>query len=136
MRIVSTLEFLRILFDNPSLSMEDMILLWRRGIIEEYDLINKDNPIDRKSAARITHQYMLMEMKVGDIKDITPALVLRDLYDCRVCVNHIAQVFLRKLMEGMEIPGLSDEKFIIFDSKKEVSAYEAMNIRDKLRTIS
>lgn len=135
MSAVSTLDFLKIVVDNPSLGEEDLVMLWRRGVIEEYDILNKNNPIDRKSAARIVHQYMLIEKRVSDIEDISSASQLRDLYDCRICVNHIAQVFLRNIMSGIEIPGLSDARFLIFDSKKEVSTEEAKSIKEKLLTI-
>ena len=41
----------------------------------------------------------LKVMKVNDL-DISGAKDLKDLYDCRVCANHIAQVYLRGIMDA------------------------------------
>lgn len=135
MSFVSTLEYLKIIFDNPLLEEADVKLLWEKGIIEEYDVLNLSRPVDRRSAARIAHQYMLKEINISDIEDISSASILRDLYDCRVCVNHIAQVYLRHIMDGIEIPGLSESGFVIFDSRKEVGIDEARRIKEKLKSL-
>lgn len=86
-----------------------------------------DRPLVRADAARIVHLY-LKEKGYKDISDIEKASVLRDLYDCRVCVNHIAQVYLRGIMEPYEIDGISDTPFLIFDSGRKVSKEEAQRI--------
>ena len=70
-----------------------------RGWIEEQDLLNLEEALDRRSAARILHMYLRIVRGVKDAEDITPAYGLRDLFDCRVCANHIAQVYVRGIMD-------------------------------------
>ena len=98
--------------------------------IEEQDLINKDKQIDRRNAARILHEYMQNELDIKDIKDITPAYVLKDLFDCRVCANHIAQVYLRGLMKSVEMG-----EIYMFDLHGNVTLEEINNIKCKLNGI-
>ncbi|MCR4832538.1 MAG: hypothetical protein K5900_03090 [Butyrivibrio sp.] len=95
-------------------------------IIEAPDL-----EVTRSDAARILHLFVKNVLEIRDIEDITPAGVLRDLYDCRVCVNHIAQVYLRGLMQGVRIPDIGTD-FEIFDSKGLLSRQEAAVIAEKV----
>ena len=46
--------------------------------------------------------YLLKVMKVSDL-DISGAAALKDLYDCRVCANHVAQVYTRGIMDAKNI---------------------------------
>ena len=55
--------------------------------------------LTRIDAAIMLHKYMLEVAGIPDLGDISGAAVLKDLYDCRKCVNHIAQVYLRGLMK-------------------------------------
>ncbi len=89
--------------------------------------------LTRKAAAKITHVYMRDVLKIQDMEDINPAEILRDLYDCRTCVNHIAQVYLRGIMDAVEIKGISEESMFIFDGKDKVSRKEALEIVDRVR---
>ncbi|WP_143405016.1 hypothetical protein [Eubacterium uniforme] len=98
--------------------------------VEEQDLINKDNQIDRRNSARILHMYLLNELNIKDADDITPAYVLKDLFDCRVCANHIAQVYLRGLMESVKIG-----EICIFDLHGDVKDEDIKNIKCKLNDI-
>ena len=95
--------------------------------IEEQDLINKDKQIDRRNAARILHMYLLNELSIKDVKDITPAYVIKDLFDCRVCANHIAQIYVRGFMEAVHIGTLC-----IFDVHGKVTVEEADEIIERL----
>ncbi len=72
------------------------------GVTESIDAIGEDDPIDRRSAARILHMYMKNICGIKDLPDISAAGCLMDLYDCRICVNHIAQVYLRGLMKASD----------------------------------
>ena len=98
--------------------------------IEEQDLINKDYQIDRKNVVRILHMYLLNELSIKDVKDITPAYVIKDLFDCRVCANHIAQIYLRGLMEPIKIG-----EICMFDLHGDVNDEEIKNIKCKLSAI-
>lgn len=131
MDTISTEQFLCLLYDKQ-LKEEEINSLRRMGIIEEYDIINLGEPIVRKSAARIIHEYLIKELKKEDLEDISGAAVLRDLYDCRVCVNHIAQVYLRGIMKGKAIPGLSENGFIIFDANSVLELDEAILLKNKI----
>lgn len=71
-----------------------------KGIIEDYDVINRTAPIERRSAARIIHEALLKEYNEADESDWLSADMLSDLYDCHSCVNHIAQVYVKGIMTG------------------------------------
>ena len=73
------------------------------GWLEFEDKLYRDNEINRKNIARIIHLYLLKEKGISDLKDISKAGELRDLYDCRVCANHVAQVYLRDIMSAKEL---------------------------------
>ena len=69
-----------------------------KGWLEEQDELYSEWNLDRRSAARIIHNFMKIECAVKDIRDWDNAKRLKDLYDCRVCANHIAQVVEQKIM--------------------------------------
>lgn len=73
------------------------------GWLEFEDKLYRDDEINRKNIARIIHLYLLKEKGISDLKDISKAAELRDLYDCRVCANHVAQVYLRDIMSAKEL---------------------------------
>lgn len=74
-----------------------------RGWLEDSDERHPESMLNRQTAARIIHQFMVVELHVPDIADISAAEKIRDLYTCRVCANHIAQVYLRGIMGAQEI---------------------------------
>ncbi len=84
----------------------------KNGWLEAEDEISKDRPLTRKKAARIFHMYLLKVLHVNDL-DISGAKDLRDLYDCRICANHIAQAYMRGIMNARELK--RDGGFLWFD---------------------
>ena len=86
------------------------------GWLEAEDELFRENPITRKNAARICHMYLLKVMNVRDL-DIKGAEDLKDLYDCRACANHIAQVYLRGIMDAKNI--MRGGEFLWFDLNGE-----------------
>lgn len=104
----------------------------REGWVSAEDVYNAERSLDRQTAARIVHGYIRIVQGAEDLPDITAASFLRDLYDCRLCVNHIAQVCLRGIMDARKIPGISDRGFFIFDHRAEVSEEEAEEIISRL----
>ena len=74
-----------------------------RGWIEDQDERFCDKILNRQTAARIIHQFMKIELGVPDLADISGANELADLYTCHTCVNHIAQVYLRGIMEAQTV---------------------------------
>lgn len=102
----------------------------KRGWLEDSDEINPQNFLDRRTAARIIHQFMKIEMHIPDEKDISKAEILKDLYTCRVCANHIAQVVVKNII----LPVLSpDGTTYIFDSLAPVTKKEQQSIINRLK---
>lgn len=101
-----------------------------RGIITDYDIINWKNAVERRSAARIIHQTMYYELGERDEDDWSAAEALADLYSCNTCVNHIAQVYVKGIMQGRE-EGLFD----LYSSmtRAEAAAVTARMIDSTLR---
>jgi len=67
----------------------------REGWLEEEDTLYPDFGIDRRAAARIIHQFIKIKLGIADVSDWSRAKKCADLYDCRVCAAHIAQVVER-----------------------------------------
>ena len=84
-----------------------------KGWLEYEDKLYSEDPIVRKNAARIIHMYLLKEKGMSDLPSIKEAEVLHDLYDCRVCANHVAQVFMRGLMDAKDLAVKGG--FLVFD---------------------
>lgn len=101
----------------------------KEGWLEAEDEVFKDLPLTRKNAARICHMYLLKVMKVRDL-DISGAAKLRDLYDCRACADHIAQVYLRGIMDAKNIK--RDGEFLWFDLNGEDDDAYNSNVIDRL----
>ncbi|MBE6023746.1 MAG: rhodanese-like domain-containing protein [Cellulosilyticum sp.] len=68
------------------------------GWLEEADILWANKAIERRVAARIIHQFLRKECREMDEADWNLARQLGDLYDCRTCVNHVAQVFVKGVM--------------------------------------
>lgn len=91
-----------------------------KGIIEDYDVTNMSNPIERRSAARIVHEALLTEFLEKDESEWSVAENLLDLYSCRTCVMHIAQVYVKGIMLARE--------HNVFDVKGNMTVAEAEEI--------
>ena len=102
-----------------------------RGWLEDQDERFCDKNLNRQTAARILHQFMKIELRVPDLQDISPANVLADLYTCHTCVNHIAQVYIRGIMEA-QIVERDGVEYKVFNHLEEVSEEEAINIIKKV----
>lgn len=96
-----------------------------KGIIDDYDLANKGEPIEKRAAARIAHQVLLQEYHETDEADWSSAERLKDLYDCGSCVIHIAQMYAKGIMEPKE------EDF--FDYLGTLTYQEAKTIVSKMK---
>ncbi len=125
-------EFLNIIYDSDDPGL--IGLLYEKGLAEPQDRSDPDRDLQRSDAARLVHLYLQKEAGIRDLADISKASVLRDLYDCRVCVNHIAQVYLRGIMDGVGIEGMPGD-FLIFDHKRHVDRAETVRIRDILKNV-
>ncbi len=117
-------------FSKPTsaLSKEELLRYAHfRGWIEDDDERHPDASLNRQTAARIAHQFLRIECNLPDIEDISPATTLKDLYNCRVCANHIAQIYLRGIMNAMEYQ-TENQTVQIFNHLETVSQNEAKEI--------
>lgn len=133
-------EFITLLSEHfsPQLPLQENIVKYahQKGWIEDQDEVNQNNPIDKRTAARIIHQFMKIQLKILDTKDITPAEILKDLYTCRVCVNHVSQVFVKGIMNSEEIQNpTTDEIVQIFNMTRILTREEVEQIILRLRDI-
>lgn len=133
-------DFLKLLFTKFSfvvkeVSFENISLFAKyghfRGWLEDLDENNLQQFLDKRTAARIIHQFMKIELKMMDKEDISGANVLKDLYTCRVCVNHVAQVFVQKVMDA-ETVVFEDEEVLIFNMNRLVLEVEVKKILEVL----
>lgn len=79
--------------------MSGMAVGERHGWLNAQDGLEAKKPIHRSAVARILHEFMRRELGEQDERSIAAAKVLKDLYDCRTCVNHVAQVYCKGIME-------------------------------------
>ena len=109
-----TEDFIRELCKATGEEYSDVFTRGRReGWLEEADELYPDRDISRKNVARILHQYLLKVRDIPDIGDISEAYKLKDLFDCRICANHVAQVYLRGLMDAKNL--MKEGEFLWFD---------------------
>lgn len=101
---------------------------YSKGWLEDMDVTGRKLPISRKSAARIVHQFMRFELRETEFLEISPAGELQDLYDCRSCVMHVAQVYCKGIMDEL----VFGEGSLIFGMDKLVCADECADILDRL----
>ncbi len=127
-------QFIRLLSGAPEDKDCDLLLqeALEQRWIEPQDLTDSSATLKRIDAARIIHLYIREVRKTADLPDISGAEILKDLYDCRVCVNHIAQVFLRGYMDAVSIPS-GKESTLIFDSQSPVKKSDMLAIISNFR---
>ena len=63
---------------------------------------NKDAKLERRNAAAIMHLFMRRTKIEPDEDNWDKAKVLKDLYDCRVCVDHVGQMYVKGIMISEE----------------------------------
>lgn len=74
----------------------------QNGIITDFETEFPDTAITRQSTARIVHELLLKAYNEQDDANWQDAEALSDLYSCHTCVMHIAQVYIKGIMEGRE----------------------------------
>lgn len=102
--------------------------IWQRGMekgwLEERERLEAEKPIERRTAAKIAHEFLRRECGEADEADWGAARRLKDLYDCRTCVNHVAQVYAKGIMTG-----LSED---VFGMREGLQTEEAAEIAKRL----
>lgn len=98
----------------------------RRGWLEAQDILEADSVLQRRRAAAILHGFLKQECGEADEREWGPSKNLADLYECRVCAAHVAQIYTKGIMEGkfLENPG----QVLYFGMQDPVSALEAGEI--------
>ena len=99
-------EFFDLLIERYSEVYEEDLQVDNLGYYLEYflDKYPEENlslQITKKVAARIIHEFMVNVLKWEDV-EWGEAGKLRDIYDCRVCSNAIAQVYTRGIIGEAE----------------------------------
>lgn len=82
---------------------QELTVNWKeyrqKGWLEEQDELWADRPIERRQAARIVHEFLRIQFGETEVRDWNPAKGIKDLYHCRACARHIAQVYLKGIMD-------------------------------------
>ena len=104
-----------------------------KGWLEDLDENHPENLLDKRTAARIIHLFMKIELNVQDVPEIKQAEKLSDLYVCRVCVNHVAQVFIRGIISAEKLPDGSEK--IFFNHCALVTKKTAIEMIQKIKNI-
>ena len=101
---------------------------YEAGWLEEQDVINRKLPLVRKQAARIVHEFLRKERKEADAEAVSMAGKLQDLYDCRICVRHVMQVYAKGIMDGFT----NSQGRYVFGMEEYVSEPEMEQILKRL----
>ena len=135
---ITVKDFVRLLWNQFKPSSDDIKIIFHyghlRGWLEDWDENDSERIVDKKTCARIIHQFMKIELNISDIENketYSKAEVLRDLYLCRVCANHITNVFIRGIMEAEYIE-TSREEVLIFNGSRSITTREAEEIIQKV----
>ena len=113
--------------DNNEVTVPELLRFGHvRGWLEDSDERFPYTPVDRRAAARIVHQFMRIELKIEDLEDVSAAEKLKDLYTCRSCAAHVAQIYCRGLIE-------CETDF--FNHLELLTTFEAVQIFKRLRKL-
>jgi len=99
----------------------------QRGWLEEQDMLLWNRGIERRQAARIIHEFLRIEFLIPDLRDWSNAKKLKDLYDCRVCAKHVAQVVERGIM-----PPIEPDRFMLL---RQVYEGDLQDILERLNKV-
>ena len=140
-KVISVGEFVFLLVNcknssaSKNLSLTELLRYGHfRLLLEDQDETHPENPLNRQTAARILHEFLRIECGLDDLQDISSVTQLKDLYTCRVCTNHIAQVCARGLMHPQEIQ-TSEKEELIFNHLELVQKNEVQEILKKVKEI-
>lgn len=86
-----------------------------------------EKPLERRHAAYMAHIYLYEVMNEPDELSIEPAFMLKDIYECPSCIRHIAQVYLKGIMNG---------KDSLFGVRQPVEMDEAVKIAERTKHVS
>ena len=117
MKNISEKDFYNLIKDT-SKSSDDFMLL---------DSLAGERMLTRAAAAHISHEYIRKVLKEPEASSWDGAKVLSDLYDCHTCVAHIAECFVKGIMEGQK-KEISGKEVTVFGLQDTLSWEEANDI--------
>ena len=105
------------------------------GIIQDINYTDAEQPLSRKEAARIGHEALQRILEEEDESDISAAENLEDLYSCRTCVMHIAQMYTKGIMSG-KTDGLfhGDDNITTEEAKAMIMKMMEPTLRDDVKS--
>lgn len=124
---ITTEDFVRLVFKrlNDLSDYAQMCEYGRNcGFLSEQESLYSGWEIDRRSVARISHEVVRLVLKEPESHSWEKAKNLKDLYDCRSCTKHIAEVYEK----GIMLPKGED----VFGLVGKVSPYEAGEIIERI----
>lgn len=101
----------------------------QRGWLEDPDVTGWHREINRMTAARIIHEILRKELGEPDEESWRGAECLADLYDCHTCVNHVAQVYSKGIMEA-------EEDGRLFGMRRELTDAQAQVILPRIASVT
>lgn len=116
-------NFLKLIFDRLSEKEKETFLSLKGdkiGFFSEYD---PDWELERRYAACIAHEILSSVLKEADEKNLSKAYELLDIFECRSCTGHIAQIYEKGIMTANN--GL-------FELRKHLLESEAPDIIDRM----
>ena len=103
--------------------------------LEDIDEEKPENSLDKRTAARIIHQFMRMELGIKDIPDVAKARELKDLYTCRICTAHVAQVYVRGIMDAEDFMDSDGQYVRLFNMTEPVDDKTARQIIERVKAL-
>lgn len=91
------------------------------------DNLEKSGLLSRQAAAEFIHEFLRKEIGEEDEEDISPAMELKDIYDCHVCVMHLSQVYVKGIMDAVYKNGAK-----VIAMKEPVSRKEALKLIERM----
>ncbi|MBQ6696536.1 MAG: rhodanese-like domain-containing protein [Lachnospiraceae bacterium] len=129
---VSTWQFVCEIMKYYGVQTEDVITYgYNAGWLDDQDVTGRALLLERRNAARIVHQFMLMELKEPDMAKVDAAAKLQDLYECRSCVGHVMQIYSKGIMEGHT----DNAGRFVFGMREQVSVKECCEVVERLFNI-
>lgn len=99
-------------------------------LYEQEDIFAKKR-LERRAAARILHGILGKVIKEADESDWSAAMKLKDLFDCGTCVMHVAQMYVKGIMEAVEVRD-GEPGEVLFDMTGPVSEKDAELFLERL----
>ena len=125
-------EFVKLLFDRYLNATGNDINIDEVGYYLEPFLISTSDDsfnieLTKRAAARVVNEFLINVLKIKDL-DWQNAARIKDIYECKVCANSIAQAFRRCIID-------TDEENV-FNLNRNLSDKEIDKIIDKVMLIA